>query len=506
MASKLAHITTTTRRRPTSLLRLFGCANATSSPSRQSSNFNALTLFHSSTRSLSTTQNSSGGPDADISLSRRRRRRGGPVSSAAGVTGQQSNNPGGGDFTTNTTAGGVAAFTPKDASGNLLDAPQYLALASLSPWVPCPDMVIKRVLEIAEASELDVHADLGCGDGRLNFAAVGGPYHVRSSWGVDVDPNILERCRERIGRRFVPSGFGGDDVGGGDGGGSDGASSSEADKLEFLQADLIPVMERQKEKHQLRLQQQPPLSSSVQDEDASSQDCSQGDDITQKLSESTVITMYFVDDALKQVQPYLSSVLGGREDVRVITVGYEMKGWSATWVERVLGLTIFKYDMRNISNDPSEWRVGGDQQQGEETTMDNAIDLDADIDEDAGGAVAEYLQRKREQDIKELNEGLRIHHDEALDDFAQSRAKEQRPTLVEAGTGEIGEQEENDWDFDENEDPAVLMREAHKIMAEQRMGGRGKGLMAGLGDKDKPQKKCKGGTKKKKKKPIWKKP
>jgi len=419
------------------------------------------------------------------------------------VTGQQSTNQGGGDVTTNTTAGGVA-FTPKDASGNLLDAPQYLALASLSPWVPCPDMVIKRVLEISEASESDVHADLGCGDGRLNFAAVGGPYHVRSSWGVDVDPNILERCRERIGRRFVPSSFGGDAVSGGGGGGSDGASSSEADRLEFLQADLIPVMKRQKEKHQLRLQQQLSSSSSVQDEDASSQDCSQEDDITQKLSESTVITMYFVDDALKQVQPYLSSVLGGRDDVRVITVGYEMKGWSATWVERVLGLTIFKYDMKNISNDPLEWRVGGDQQQGEETTMDNAIDLDVNIDEDPGGAVAEYLKQKREQDMKELNEGLRIHHDEALDDFAQSRAKEQRVTLVEAGTGEIWE-EEDDWNFDETEDPAVLMREAHKIMAEARMGGRGKGLMAGMGDKKKPQKKGKGGTTAKKK-PLWKKP
>ena len=43
-------------------------------------------------------------------------------------------------------------FSPKDSKGNLLNSQEYLQLASLSPWVPCPDMVIKRVFEIANAN------------------------------------------------------------------------------------------------------------------------------------------------------------------------------------------------------------------------------------------------------------------------------------------------------------------------------------------------------------------
>ncbi|KAL7530557.1 hypothetical protein ACHAXR_003556 [Thalassiosira sp. AJA248-18] len=211
-------------------------------------------------------------------------------------------------------------------------------------------MVIKRVFEIAEATEHDVHVDLGCGDGRLNFEAVGDPFHVRKSWGVDVDSDILEKCHERLGGRFVPSGGGG---------GFNHRSQhdqkttsnnnilSKSERLQFLQADLIQVVERQKVKYQ---QLQSPAEAAAG---------SKEDDITQKLTQSTIITMYFVNDALNQLQPYLESTVGGRENVRVITVGYEMNEWDATWVECVLGLTIVKYDMKGVSNDPLEWRVEG---------------------------------------------------------------------------------------------------------------------------------------------------
>ncbi len=64
--------------------------------------------------------------------------------------------------------------------------------------------------------------------------------------------------------------------------------------------------------------------------------------------------MYFVDDALRQLKLFLASALGGRDGVRVVTVGYEMKGWDAAWVERVLGLTIFNYDMKDVSDNPPE--------------------------------------------------------------------------------------------------------------------------------------------------------
>jgi len=375
-----------------------------------------------------------------------------------------------------------------------------------------------------------VHADLGCGDGRLNFAAVGGPYHAKKSWGVDVDENILEKCRDRLGRRFVPQmnatatataaglSDGDDDRDG------ENHASSEADRLEFLQADLIQVMERQKEKYQQQLLGQADGSSSSSSQDGNgnqSEGSSSSDDvITQKLSQSTIITMYFVHDALQQLQPYLASILGGKDNVRVITVGYEMKGWDATWVERVLGLTIFKYDMKHVSNDPLQWKkdVVGEEKEG--TSPDQTIDFDgdyADVDDESNGELAKYLRQKREQDMEELNNGLKIHHDEKLDDFAQSRSKRQAQQSGSSSSSlgrNVREQEEDGWDFDENEDPKVLMKEAEQIMAEARRGGRGKGLMAGLDDAEKQQQ-GKGGKKKKganeariaaKAKPVWKKP
>jgi len=170
-----------------------------------------------------------------------------------------------------------AGFAPVDpATGLPLDAPSYLALASLSPWVPSPDAVVRRALEVSSIGRDDVHVDLGCGDGRFNFAAIDMPF------GATVVEGERERYRRR--RRALAS----------SGGRDDGA---------------------------------PPLSSSSgtvnldgDGEGASSHD------VTRRMSRSTVVTAYFVDDALRILRPYLASLLGGRDGVRVVTVGYEMGG------------------------------------------------------------------------------------------------------------------------------------------------------------------------------------
>ena len=52
------------------------------------------------------------------------------------------------------------------------------------------------------------------------------------------------------------------------------------------------------------------------------------------------------------------SVLFGGKDVRVVTIGYQMEGWEPDWAERVLDLTVFKYEMKILDNDPEEWRLG----------------------------------------------------------------------------------------------------------------------------------------------------
>ena len=196
----------------------------------------------------------------------------------------------------------------------------------------------------------DKHVDLGCGDGRLNFAAIS-TFKLNNSLGIDIDVNILEKCYERLGKRYVPNRFGSSNSIGND----QESISSEANKLDFVQADLIRVIERQKTKYKEQLLSQDNTLSTLEKEVKEAEDWSKEDDITQQISQSTIITMYFVDEALQQIQPYLASVVGGRRDVCVITIGYEMKGWEPAWVERVLGLTIFKYDMINVANDPVEW-------------------------------------------------------------------------------------------------------------------------------------------------------
>ena len=413
-------------------------------------------------------------------------------------------------------------FTPKDTNGNLLDAQEYLSLASLSPWVPCPDMVIKRIFEVAEAESSDVHADLGCGDGRVNFGAVDGACKVHKSWGVDIDHNILNKCHERLGRRYVPTTTSGRQL---DETSASEATSLEADKLEFLQADLIRVIDRQKEKYQQQFTTISPTADNtndnVEEEDV---DWSKEDDVTQRLLQSTIITLYFVDEALKQIQPYLESTLGGKDNVRVITVGYEIKGWEATWVERVLGLTIFKYDMRNVTNEPVQWKVvregeeneNVDQNQQHTTTAtstlasssDSILDDYSDVDESE--ELATLLQQKRQKDLEELNSGLRIHHDEALNDFTQSKAIRQAADSSHstklAEELEEWEREERGWDFDETEDPEELIMEAQRVIAEARKGARGgSGMKAGLGKIDNKRSSSKVAIASKKK-PVWKKP
>ena len=71
-------------------------------------------------------------------------------------------------------------------------------------------------------------------------------------------------------------------------------------------------------------------------------------------NECDVLTMYFVDEALQKLKPILEEHLVETE-CRVVTVGYEMKGWSACWVETIVGLNVFVYDlkeMQKLEEDP----------------------------------------------------------------------------------------------------------------------------------------------------------
>jgi SAM-dependent methyltransferase len=62
---------------------------------------------------------------------------------------------------------------------------------SLAPYVPTPQHVVERMLELAQVSSKDIVYDLGCGDGRIVITAAK-KYGARGV-GVDIDP---ERIKE----------------------------------------------------------------------------------------------------------------------------------------------------------------------------------------------------------------------------------------------------------------------------------------------------------------------
>ena len=106
--------------------------------------------------------------------------------------------------------------------------------------------------------------------------------------------------------------------------------------------------------------------------------------------------------------------------------------------------------------------------------------------------------------MEELNRGLRIHHDEELDEFAHARAKKFGAQNVNSSfaTLILGEDDEDAWDdFDETEEPEDLMKEAQRKLVEERKASRGK-MMAGVNER----KRLSTATAAASKKPTWKKP
>ena len=64
---------------------------------------------------------------------------------------------------------------------------------SLAPYVPTPDDVVIRMLELAGVTASDVVYDLGCGDGRIPIAAAK-RFGARGV-GIDIDPGRIDESR-----------------------------------------------------------------------------------------------------------------------------------------------------------------------------------------------------------------------------------------------------------------------------------------------------------------------
>jgi precorrin-6B methylase 2 len=62
------------------------------------------------------------------------------------------------------------------------------------PYVPTPEHVVKRMLELAEIKPGDFMMDLGSGDGRIAIAAARD--HGARAVGIDIDPQRISEARE----------------------------------------------------------------------------------------------------------------------------------------------------------------------------------------------------------------------------------------------------------------------------------------------------------------------
>lgn len=122
----------------------------------------------------------------------------------------------------------------------------------------------------------------------MNFHALDPPFSVQKTIGVDIDEELVNLANDRKAKRHP-----------------------KPDNLEFHVQDLMEENAR----------------------------------IWKMISEEnvTIITMYFVEDALRLLRPKLEESLKDRK-CRIICCGYPMPEWDAHWVESMLDLKIFAYN------------------------------------------------------------------------------------------------------------------------------------------------------------------
>ena len=166
--------------------------------------------------------------------------------------------------------------------------------ASLSPFLPVPDAVACKMLDMANACPKDIHYELGSGDGRVNFHAADSPFLVSKSIGVEIDGTLIEISKERL-VRDRPNAC-----------------------IHFLQADLMNPRNQ--------------IWRDMEDE-------------------ATVITMYFVANALRNISQSLAKVR--KPNCRIVTCGYPIPRWNHQRVEHIKGLSIYLYEFCEEENETS---------------------------------------------------------------------------------------------------------------------------------------------------------
>jgi SAM-dependent methyltransferase len=83
----------------------------------------------------------------------------------------------------------------------LLSTPAAAQDKPAIPYVPTPQFVVERMLDLAKVSPEDVVVDLGSGDGRIPITAAA-KFGARG-FGVDIDPRLVARATENAAKAGV---------------------------------------------------------------------------------------------------------------------------------------------------------------------------------------------------------------------------------------------------------------------------------------------------------------
>jgi len=93
-------------------------------------------------------------------------------------------------------------FGSEGLRGNPAEAQEYGSESKkIVPFVPTPQDVVERMLELAQVKKGDVVYDLGSGDGRIVITAAK-KYGVRAI-GFEIDPDLIKQSRENIRKEGV---------------------------------------------------------------------------------------------------------------------------------------------------------------------------------------------------------------------------------------------------------------------------------------------------------------
>ena len=95
-------------------------------------------------------------------------------------------------------AGAAGLLLPQ---ARLLAQPAAAPMSLDVPYVPTPQEVVERMLQIARVGKKDVLFDLGCGDGRIVVTAA--KTHGARGTGIDLDPERIREARKNAAQAGV---------------------------------------------------------------------------------------------------------------------------------------------------------------------------------------------------------------------------------------------------------------------------------------------------------------